>query len=550
MVNAKPTSMRHRIPASAGWKTLMLAGCLGAMGAARVNAQCTDFATTDFKKTVLTQGLESPVKIAITKDGRIFFTRRTGGVMLLKGGTVSEALGITVNDNTNNEDGVLGIALDPKFESNAFIYVYHTLKSPMGYYLSRYTVVADKLTAEKTILTIPHPFAAYGALIIHAAGALAFDPAGNLLIANGDLKITAGGFAVPVNENTSNFDAQATSANSNSLLGKILRITPKDDGTYTIPTGNLFAPGTANTKPEIYAMGTRNPFTLTIDPQTGWAYSGEVGPDGTDGPIASQDEVNQIKQASNLGWPYLSGDNQAYSDMAGKKYDPANLVNNSKNNTGVKTLPAGTKSLFWFSNNASWPITGIKPQTGNRCIKVGGFYRFSVSTANPNRLPPAMDNGFFMANHEEDNSTLRFFKLGADGSLTSVKTVTTGLARPMAFEVGPDGALYIIEWGSDRGHWFNGTSGPDGKISRLDYTGTCSSTGITPKDLNRKAEKANLVAVLAGSELSFPQWSNHVVGYGTDGKVRFALAKAGAANRAKVPEGLNSELMYLQFSKQ
>jgi cytochrome c len=512
---------------------------------------CNDFATTDFKKTVLAQGLESPVKLAVTKDGRVFYTRRTGGVMLLKPGATTpvEALAIAVNDNANNEDGVLGIALDPKFESNSYIYVYHTLKSPMGYYLSRYTVVADKLTAGKTVLTIPHIFTVYGALIIHGAGAIAFDPAGNILIATGDLKITAGGFPVPVNENTTNFDAQATSANSNSLLGKILRITPKEDGTYSIPAGNLFPDGTPNTKPEIYAMGVRNPFTLTVDPLTGWAYSGEVGPDGVDGPIASQDEVNQIKQSGNFGWPYLSGDNQAYSDMGGKKYDAAALVNNSKNNTGVKTLPAGTKALFWFSNQGSWPITGIKPQGGSRCIKVGGFYRFNPSIANEKRLPPAMDNGFFMANHEEDNATLRFFKLGQDGSLASVKTVTTGLARPMAFEVGPDGALYIIEWGSDKGHWFNGANGPDGKVSKIEYTGTCSVTGIASKALLGKNEKPNLIALLAGSEILFPAWSNFVTAYGFDGKKKFTVLNRGSKTKSVVPPSHKSELLYLQFSR-
>ncbi|MDB5047027.1 MAG: hypothetical protein JWO30_98 [Fibrobacteres bacterium] len=526
MGNTKTTQTHRHLSAAAGLKSLLLAGCVLAAGAGRAAGQaCNDFATTDFKKTVLTtKGLESPMKMAVAKDGRIFFTERTGSVLVLKPGAADpvEILPITVNDNRNNEDGVLGIALDPKFESNSFVYVYHTLKTPMGYRLSRYTLVGDALTAEKVVLSIPHPFSAYGALIIHAAGAIAFDPSGNLLIAAGDLKITAGGFAVPVNENTDNFDAQATSANSNSLLGKILRITPKDDGTYSIPAGNLFPAGTANTKPEIYAMGVRNPFTLTIDPKTGWAYSGEVGPDGSDGPIPSQDEVNQIKQASNLGWPYLSGDNQAYSDMSGKKYDPANLVNNSKNNTGIKNLPAGTKSLFWFSNSTSWPIAGIKPQTGNRCIKVGGFYRFDPMGTNPKRLPPAMDNGFFMANHEEDNATFRFFKLADDGSLTSVKTVLTGLARPMDFKVGADGALYVIEWGGDNAHWLNDLKG---KISRIDYTGACSTTGIKSNASGKSSSANKLLTVFPGERIEFPGFATKVDLYSMNGEKVASLQK-------------------------
>jgi cytochrome c len=541
MVNAKPTSITANTIASMGWKAMLVAGLAAVVGSGNAHAQaCNDFATTDFKKTVLTTvGLESPVKMAITKDKRIFFTQRTGSVMLLKPGSTTpvKAASFVVANNKENEDGVLGIALDPKFESNNFIYIFHTLSSPMGYRVTRYTVSGDQMISEKTILTIPHHYTSYapGQLVIHGAGAIAFDPAGNLLITTGDLMITAGGFDIPVNENARNFDAQATSANTNNMLGKLLRITPKDDGSYTIPAGNLFAPGTANTKPEIYAMGLRNPFTMTIDPLTGWAYVGEVGPDGTGGAIPSQDEVNQVKAATNLGWPYLTGDNQAYN----------NLTNPSKNNTGLSTLPAPSKSLFWFSNANSWPITGIKPN-GSRCIKVGGFYRFDPSNPNAGRLPPAMDNGFFMANHEDDNATLRYFKLGADGALTAIKTVATGIARPMAFEVGPEGALYIVEWGSDNGHWFNGGNG---KISRLDYTGTCSATGLIASSSKAKSGKASIAAVQPGSELVFPEGTNRVVAYDLNGTKSFSLAKIESRKTMTVPNIAKNGLMYLQFSK-
>lgn len=511
---------------------------------------CTDFSPTDFKKTTLTSGLESPMKMAIAKDGRIFFVQRTGNVMLLKPGTTTSIKigNLAVANNDNNEDGVLGIALDPKFESNSYIFIYHTLQTPIGYYVDRYTLVGDALTAEKRILSIPHVYPSYDSKpqIIHAAGAIEFDPAGNLLIATGDIKITMGGFAVPVNENNFNFDAQGTSANSNSLLGKILRITPKEEGGYSIPSGNLFVTGTANTKPEIYAMGVRNPFTLTVDPQTGWAYSGEVGPDGTGTPINSQDEVNQIKVAANLGWPYLTGDNQAYNDMNGTKYDAANLVNNSKNNTGIKTLPAPTKSLFWFSNVTSWPITGVKPAGGSRCIKIGAFYRYNAAIANAKKLPPAMDNGFFMANHEENDAMVRFFKLGADGSLVSIKNFMTGFFRPMDFKIGPDGAFYAIDWGTDNGHWFNGTTAgvKDGKITKVEYTGSCS-TGLNGLKENRisKSDKVLYMATV-GSKIQFPVWANSVEGFDLSGKRVFKVKKSEATSALE-----QSGIFHLVFSE-
>lgn len=529
-------------------KTSVLAALLASLTLPAAAQNCTDINTTDFKKTVLAQNLESPMKMKIADDGRIFFIERTGHVMLLKPGstTPTEMLALAVAGNSNNEDGVLGIALDPKFNSNNWIYIYYTLATPMGYRVSRFTLAGDQLdkASEKILLTVPHAFTKYGELIIHGAGAMAFDPAGNLLIASGDLMITQGGHAVPVNDGTQNFDAQKTSANTNNLLGKILRITPKDDGTYSIPSGNLFAAGTAQTKPEIYAMGVRNPFTMTIDPKTGWAYSGEVGPDGSGTPIASQDEINQIKQAGNFGWPYLTGDNQAYNDMAGKKYDAANLVNNSKNNTGMTTLPAGTKSLFWFSNSASWPITGVTPNSGNRCIKVGGFYRFNPAGSNSKRLPPAMENGFFMANHN-NSETLRFVKLNEDGGIASIKPVMTGMARPISFEVGPDGTLYTMEWGSDAGHWFNGK---DGKLSKIEYTGTCSTTKLAPRFVGQKSDVRELRSMAPGLDLAFPLWSTHAELYDLQGVKRADVRRGlGEKASAPAPSGLAAGLMYVRF---
>jgi cytochrome c len=76
-----------------------------------------------------------------------------------------------------------------------------------------------------------------------------------------------------------NWDDQRGSANTNDLRGKIIRIHPEPDGTYTIPEGNLFPSGTPRTRPEIYTMGHRNPYRISIDSHTGVLYWGDVGPD-------------------------------------------------------------------------------------------------------------------------------------------------------------------------------------------------------------------------------------------------------------------------------
>jgi cytochrome c len=110
-----------------------------------------------------------------------------------------------------------------------------------------------------------------------------FGPDGCLYISTGDNTNPfndSEGYA-PIDERPDRgpWDAQKSSANTNDLRGKILRIKPTSEGGYTIPEGNLFPKGTPKTLPEIFAMGFRNPWRFNIDPKTGYVYVGDVGPD-------------------------------------------------------------------------------------------------------------------------------------------------------------------------------------------------------------------------------------------------------------------------------
>ena len=147
-----------------------------------------------------------------------------------------------------------------------------------------------------------------------------FDAAGNLFLTVGNNTVNPRNGAsnlveLPGEENS---DDQRGPSNSNDLRGKILRIHPEDDGTYTIPTGNLFPEGTAKTRPEIYTMGHRNPWRPTLDSKTGFLYWGEVGPDANEdaewGP-KGYDEFNQAKAPGFFGWPYFIADNQPYLSL-------------------------------------------------------------------------------------------------------------------------------------------------------------------------------------------------------------------------------------------
>ena len=144
-----------------------------------------------------------------------------------------------------------------------------------------------------------------------------FDWQGNLWLGIGDGSdpFQSDGYA-PTDERTRDQDAQRSSGNSKDFRGSILRITPKADGTYSVPAGNLWA-NAADGLPEIYVKGTRNSYRIAVDKAKNWVYWGDVGPDAgaanaSRGP-RGYDEFNQAKTAGYYGWPFCIADNKAYN---------------------------------------------------------------------------------------------------------------------------------------------------------------------------------------------------------------------------------------------
>src|SRR6185503_2812039 len=192
--------------------------------------------------------------------------------------------------------------------------------------------------------------------------------------------------------------------NENDLRGKILRIHPQPDGTYTIPAGNLFPPGTPSTRPEIYVMGCRNPFRMAVDERTGWLYWGEVGPDsGADsasrGP-QGYDEWNQARAAGNFGWPYFVANNKAYVDYdfatgtSGAAFNPSAPVNNSPNNTGPVNLPPAQPAWIWYpyANSVEFPeVNG-----SGRTAMGGPVYYYKTNAVAKTKLPAYFDQTLFI----------------------------------------------------------------------------------------------------------------------------------------------------------
>lgn len=391
-------------------------------------AQCTtEPASSQFRVVTLvapgtgnlTSGDEGVVQIAVAKDGRVFLAKmQTGEVRVYTGTANQTVLAGKIPTFFSPGEGLVGIALAPDFATSHWLYALYA--DPCGLdcanratELARFTVDAgNQLTQKKVILRFPRARDNAN----HATGGLAFSDDGTLVIGTADNTdphdATNGGYG-PVNENRSAGDAQRTSGNSNDLRGKILRIkplpfsdaqapTPGVGTTYTIPAGNLFPPGMAKTRPEIFAMGCRNPFQARVDAGTGWIFWGDVGPDAGNtsssrGP-AGHDEFNLAASAGNYGHPYCNGYNVPYGIPPGfaAKYDCAAPVNNSPNNTGLVNLPPARPALVAYSSgNSSDDDRRFDPLHTPETAISGPMYRFNPASTSTVKFPAYYEGKVF-----------------------------------------------------------------------------------------------------------------------------------------------------------
>jgi cytochrome c len=241
----------------------------------------------------------------------------------------------------------------------SWLYIYYAHPERSANVLSRFVFDGAKIdqASEKEMLEV----VTQRETCCHTGGSLTFGPKKNLFLSTGDntSPFESDGYS-PADERAgrSPFDAMKSSSNTNDLRGKILRIHPEPDGTYTIPDGNLFPKGEEKTRPEIYVMGNRNPYRISVDQKTGFLYWGEVGPDaGNDseerGP-RGYDEVNQAQKPGYFGWPLFVGGNYAYAKYdfdtktVGAKADVNKPMNTSPNNTGKTELPPVSPPFVWY----------------------------------------------------------------------------------------------------------------------------------------------------------------------------------------------------------
>jgi glucose/arabinose dehydrogenase len=234
-----------------------------------------------FQKTLISSNLTAPTALEIAPDGRIFVLELAGTVKIYKNGHMVATPFVTLPVNSVGERGLLGIAFDPDFSSNHFVYFYY-VGTDLKIYVVRFNAAGDVATDGPVIIyqTTENSNTA------HQAGTLRFGPDNKLYISIGD--------------NTDAANAQKLT----NPYGKILRI--NTDG--TIPPDNPFI-NQAGALKEIWAYGLRNPFRFQFDPLTGKLYEGDVGE-------ATWEEINIIEKGKNYGWSLAEGisGNPAFSN--------------------------------------------------------------------------------------------------------------------------------------------------------------------------------------------------------------------------------------------
>ncbi|MBP1153394.1 MULTISPECIES: PQQ-dependent sugar dehydrogenase [unclassified Paenibacillus] len=290
---------------------LALSGCEAAKQTAPSSGNESPAAPNDsapssipYKQEVVAIGLDIPWEIDFAPDGRIFFTERGGDLRLIeKGKLVAEPV-FRFEDKLYNqgEAGLLGLALDPKFNDNHYLYVYQTYmqgNQPLNRVV-RIKESGGKATLDKVLLDgLPGNR-------IHDGGRVKFGPDGMLYVTNGDA-------------------ASPSMAQDNDVLaGKILRINP--DG--SIPADNPFP------NSPVYSLGHRNPQGLAWHPVTGQLYSSEHGQ-------SAHDEINRIEPGANYGWPLIQGDETEAKPEDTDKAGPGKLTKPILHSSNVTWAPSG-----------------------------------------------------------------------------------------------------------------------------------------------------------------------------------------------------------------
>jgi glucose/arabinose dehydrogenase len=338
--------------------------------------------------------LEKPVEVGTDPMGRLYMIEQVGRVRFVEDGKPTETpyLDLTKKVFVDYECGLLGIAFHPKFKENGYVYANYTAKAPkLHTFISEFKVDPEGKridpATERVVMKIEQPY------VNHNGGQIAFGPRdGMLYIGMGD-----GGSA---------HDPQNRAQDPTSLLGKMLRIDVSIRDGYASPHDNPFV-HKQGWRPEIWALGLRNPWRFTFDPPTGLLYAADVGQD-------EWEEVDIIERGGNYGWRIREGKHDLHPPKDGKR-------------------PEMTDPIFEYATpKLPGSITGGVVYRGDKIPALKGWYVFADYSL-----------GTIYGLVYEDG------KVTWSGVLVQpTDPKRSGGARPTqpsSFGVGPDGTLYMTD---------------------------------------------------------------------------------------------------------
>jgi glucose/arabinose dehydrogenase len=505
---------------------------LTVLGAAASPA-AADTNWNNYEKVLLTKNTGEPVDMALLPGNKVLHTARNGDLRMTDPATGITRIINKIDVYANSEDGLQTVAVDPDFDANKWVYLYYaprvmsgnaqngqpyptttpTGSAPnvlpagqdasywqqwLGYnQLSRFkwndeTKSLD-LGTEQVIIKVE----VNRGQCCHVAGDIDWDADGNLYLSTGDNTPAsapgANGFAPNVavpNGNPGNDDRRGA-GNTNDLRGSILRIKVAEDGSYTIPAGNLFAPGTEKTRPEIFVGGVRNPFRMEVDPETNTLSWGDYGPDSgasnpDRGPMGYVEwQMTSLDKPLYGGWPYCHGPNANYNEYDYATNTPGatftcetGAQNNSPWNTGLQTLPPATAPQIYYGDQPGQQpydefVTFRSPNSSGQAPMGGPVYHYDAENPSTTKFPAYWDNKVFMAEFSQDYVaalTIDYTDLWVEDIENFFPyAALNSAAMPiwdnvMDMEFGSDGSLYVLEYGDG---FFR--QNPDAGLYRVDY---------------------------------------------------------------------------------
>jgi putative heme-binding domain-containing protein len=291
-----------------------------------------------FERDSIATAITGATAMEVAPDGRIFVCEQTGNVRVVKDGTLLTQPFVSLDVDSTWERGLLGIAFDPDFACNSYVYTFSVAPRPFPHHrLSRFTAAGDAARpGSEVVLFEGDDQTRLGGNVSagHQGGAIHFGKDGNLYLALGDQ--TAG----------------APAQSLDTLQGKMLRLKP--DG--SIPEDNPFFTKAHGKYRAIWALGLRNPFTFAVQPGTGRIFINDVGE-------TRWEEIDEGSAGANFGWPYVEGPNSDTKFQAPIHYYPvASIAGGAFCPTDPETnFPVEYRGRYFFADFAKGWIKTLDP---------------------------------------------------------------------------------------------------------------------------------------------------------------------------------------------